>query len=198
MYEASVDPDIDDQKQVFGAARSVGLGFLFLLAKDRRSRACWVWGWSRSVAWNCGRRTSVADWDWLVMKLLVNAIGALVIAAIAFLVFRDISRKTAVPRPKNEAIKRDLLSAMPSSAGYEIGKIVFVDKAVLVSASTTLVSQNLAAGNEIEDRLVKNGWKKVSTKLVRTEVYCKSPLVLKVAGPTSLAQARYSYYLEAS
>lgn len=132
------------------------------------------------------------------MRLLVNAIGAIAIAAIGFMVFRGITRNTMEPRPSNESIKQDLLSAIPSTAGHKIGKVDFLDKTVLVAVSTTLISSSNAVGDQIADKLADAGWKKAKTSLVRTAVYCRKPIAMKVLGPTVLSEARFSYYLEAS
>ena len=132
------------------------------------------------------------------MRLLVNVIGAIAIAAIGFIVFRGISRNPMEPRPSNESIQRDLLSAIPMTADHEVSKVDFLDKTVLVAASTTLISSSNAVGNQIADQLANEGWEKASTPLVRTAVYCRKPIVLKVIGPTLLTEARFSYYLEAS
>ena len=130
------------------------------------------------------------------MKNWINVIGALAIAGIGFLVVRNISNNTKQPRPSNEQIKASLLSAIPHA--YESGKVDFLDKTIYVAASTTVISSGEDTETNIANNVTQLGWKKTDTRLIRTAVFCKSPMVLKVIGPTLLSGDRRSYYLEAS
>jgi hypothetical protein len=130
------------------------------------------------------------------MKIWINFIGALAIAAIGFLVFKNISNNTRQPRPSNEQIKASLLSAVPHV--YESGKVDFLDKTIYVAASTTVIASGEDAEADIASNVTQLGWKQTDTRLIRTAVFCKSPMVLKVIGPTLLSGDRHSYYLEAS
>ena len=130
------------------------------------------------------------------MKIWINVIGALALAGIGFLVLTNLSRNTKLPRPSNEQIKTALLSAVPNA--YEIGEVNFLDKTVYVSASTTAISSEEEAGTRIAKNVMRLGWKQTDTRLIRTTIFCKKPLVLKMVGPTLLSNDRHSYYLEAS
>lgn len=130
------------------------------------------------------------------MRIWTNITGALLIAGIGFFVFKNISNNTRQPRPSNKQIEASLLAAVPRA--YEAGKVDFLDKTIYVSASTTIVSEREDAGASIASNVTQSGWRKADTRLVGTAVFCKEPLVLKVIGPTPLAEDRYSYYLEAS
>lgn len=118
------------------------------------------------------------------------------IAGIGFLVFKNISNNTKQPRPSNDQIESALLSVVPHA--YETSEVGFLDKTIYVSASTTVISSGEDARTSIASNAAQFGWKQADTRLIRTTVFCKQPMVLRMVGPTLLPGDRHSYYLEAS